>query len=55
MAQLIVIPQGKSGPLGTAIGEDVIAYYPFEETENFGTVIDEKNNFNGSTSATGRT
>jgi hypothetical protein len=54
MAKLIIIPQGMAGALGITIGQDVIAYYPFEETADFATVIDYVNNFNGTTLATQR-
>ena len=49
MGQLIIVPQGAAGEKGISIGEDVIAYYPFEETADLGTVLDNKNNFNGET------
>lgn len=49
MGQIIIIPQGEAGAKGIVIGEDVIAYYPFEETENFDVVRDVINNFNGTT------
>lgn len=54
MGNLIIVPQGQAGALGIDIGEDVIAYYPFEETENYGIVLDNRNNFNGTTAAIAR-
>ncbi len=54
MAQLIIIPQGQAGAKGVIIGEDVIAYYPFEEVDNFKVVKDCKNNFDGETARDSR-
>jgi len=53
MGQLIIIPQG-DGAGQKILGEDVIAYYPFEEIEDFNKVIDYAKNFNGETEATER-
>lgn len=55
MGQIIITPQGEAGAKGIIIGDDVIAYYPFEETEELTVVIDHAKNFNGETKQAERT
>ena len=54
MGQLIIIPQVQAGAIGTIIGEDVIAYYPFEEIDNLKIIKDCKHNFYGETAIDSR-
>ena len=54
MGQLIIIPSGQAGALGIEIGEDVIAYYPFEEVDNLKIIKDCKHNFDGETARDSR-
>lgn len=54
MAKLIIVPQGQADALGIQIGADVIAYYPFEETETLTTCLDNVNNFDGETASNTR-
>jgi len=49
MPKLIIVPQGEVGKKGIVLGQDVIAYFPFEEIEELGICVDNTNNFNGET------
>jgi len=51
MGQLIIVP-GAGASIASAISDDVIAWYKFEETADLAVAIDSKLNFDGVTAAT---